>query len=101
VKLLDKSIKRTEQEIDAAILKGQQFVKEHPRTMFGDDNIGPFRTFKRLCEMAKQGYSVDYLRRWIEKEFEDIEDEEERLHLDNDANTVVDWLSGETDEEPY
>jgi len=101
VKLLDESIKRTEQEIDAVIQKGQQFVKEHPRSMFGDDNIGPFRTFKRLCEMAKQGYSADYLRRWIEKEYEDVEDEEERMHLENQANDAVDWLTGEHDEAPY
>jgi len=100
VKLLDKSIKRTEQEIDAVIQAGQQFVKEWPRSMFGDDNIGPFRTFKKLCEMAKQGYSADYLRRWIEKEFEDEEDEE-RLHLENEANDIVDWLSGKHNEKPY
>jgi len=97
---MDESIKRTKEEIDAVIQKGQQFIKEHPQSMFGDDNIGPFNTFKRLCEMAKKGYSVDYLRRWIEKEFEDEEDEE-RLHFENEANDIVDWLAGEHDEQPY
>jgi len=69
--------------------------------MFGTDNIGPFRTFKKLCEMAKQGYSVDYLRHWIEKEFEDEDDQEERLHLENLAEDTVNWLSGKSKEEPY
>ena len=98
---MHETIKRTEQEIDEQVQKGKQFVNEHPRSMFGDDNITPFRAFKSLCEMAKQGYSADSLRRWIEKEYEDEEDQDERMHLENQADDVVNWLSGESKDEPY
>lgn len=98
---MDKSIKRTEQEIDEIIRKGQEFVKEHPQSMFGDDNVEPFEFFKILCQKAKKGYSASMLRREIEREYADEEDEDERMHLENMAEDDVDWLAGESDEAPY
>jgi len=99
---MHKSIKRDKQEIDEMTKKGEEFVKEHPQSMFGDDNTQPFEDFKELIKMAKEGKSIEELRDWIEEEYgeedEDLEEKDENDRLREEAETVIQWLSGESDE---
>lgn len=96
---MDESIKRTKKEIDDVLKKGDDFVKAHPQSMFGDDNVQPFEEFKEIMRMAKEGTSAALLRAKIKKDYENEEDE--RMHLENMADDAVDWLEGLTDEDPY
>lgn len=82
------------------IKRGEAFVKKWPQSAFGDDNKQPFEEFKTLVRMAKEGKSIKQLRTWVEEEYSDEEDEDERMRLEGEATSHIDWLEG-SDDDPY
>jgi len=100
---MDKSIKRTEKEIDEVTQRGEQFVREHPRSMFGDDNVQSLEGFKEIIRLVKEGKPAFFIREHMKREQEQGEDEDsdERWHYENEIDNIVDWLEGQTDEAPY
>lgn len=99
---MDKSIKRTEQEIDEMIKRGEKFVKVWPQSAFGDDNLQPFREFKKIMRMAKEGKSTAQIRERLRRDSEYM-DADERMHLEDTVEDDIRWLEGLTseDEDPY
>lgn len=81
---------RTQHEIDEQLKKGEAFVKEHPQTMFGDDNMAQFNLFKRIIEQYKKYPDLNTLETFID----DAYDDDDRLFADD----VVSWLRGESED---
>jgi predicted transcriptional regulator len=81
---------RTKKEIDAEVKKGEKFVKEHPYSMFGNDNAKQFKLFMRIIDMVREGKSLDAIEDLINDAYED---EELTFALD-----VVEWLRGNIEE---
>jgi len=82
---------RTKEEIEAEIKKGEKFIKEHPHSMFGDDNVAHFKRFKELVEMALNGKTVDEIENFVDNAHED---EHDMFSYD-----VVEWLRGDVNED--
>jgi len=76
---------RTVAEIKYQMEVGEKFIKEHPRSMFGDDNVKDFQIFKKIVEKAQKGETSDDLYAFIDDAYID---EEEHMF----ASDVVDWL---------
>lgn len=53
--MIDSSVKRTLEQIDEMIEKGEEFATKHPRSFFGDDNVAAVRLTNRILEKAKNG----------------------------------------------
>ena len=86
---------RTEKEIEEQIKKGQEFIKEHPKSMFGDDNVKQFNVFLKIIEKFKKGKSLESIEDFVADAYED-DDEEIYGH----AMATIDWLRG-TEETIY
>jgi len=80
---------RTKEEIEAEIKKGEEFVKQHPYSMFGDDNKAHLNFFKRIIDMFQKGKTLDEIESLIEDAYAD---EEQTFAFD-----VVDWLRGDNE----
>lgn len=82
---------RTDKEIKEVTKRGEEFIKEHPTSMFGDDNVHDFKIFQKIVGMrTRSPYSI---RAFIEDAYED--DDRQR------AEDTLDWLLGDSDEAPY
>jgi hypothetical protein len=99
---------KTKEEIEAEIKLAEKFVKEHPESMFGDDNRQSVKMFKRIMEMVLSGKDVIEIENFVENIGYNIEftghldrdeDEEEIMHIENEASDFLDWLKGKSDEE--
>lgn len=74
---------RSNEEIEAQIKKGKEFIEKHPYSMFGDNNVRRYELFLELVEKARNGVPYGMLERFI-----DILSEEEYGF----ASDVIDWL---------
>lgn len=81
---------RTKEEIEAEIKKGEEFVKAHPYSMFGDDNRKNLYLFKRITKMFLGGKTLDE----IEDIIDDAYDDSDLTH----ALDCVEWLRGDLEE---
>lgn len=81
---------RTKDEIEAEIKKGEEFVKQHPRSIFGTDNKTHLRLFKRIIEMFQDGKTLDEIEDLISEAYEGDEQ--------STAFGVIDWLRGDAEE---
>lgn len=91
---------KTKEEIEAEIKLAEEFVKKHPCSIFGDNNVKHLNIFKRICRAYLGGKPLDVLQREND-ESEDEEDaeyseeeEEESIYIDD----IINWLRGEMDE---
>jgi transcriptional regulator of heat shock response len=91
---------KTKEEIEVEIKRAEEFVKEHPTSIFGTDNVKHLRIFKRICNAYLSGKTLDALQEENDKD-EDEEDmeyseeeEEESMYMDD----IINWLRGEMDE---
>lgn len=82
---------RTDKEIEEVTKRGEKFIKQHPVTMFGGDNVHDFKIFKKIVEKRTKPPSV--IREFIEDAYE--------CHDEQVATDTLDWLLGECDEAPY
>ena len=82
---------RTKEEIEAEIKKGEEFVKQHPFSMFGDDNKKGFDLFKRIVGLYQKGKTLDEIERLIEDAYGDEEYSK--------AMDVLSWLRKDLDED--
>ena len=90
---MDKSIKRTAEEIDEQIRRGEIWTSKHPYSIFGDDNRTDFRRRKEILELAKKGCSSEYLQNIVDEYGEDVE------YLS--ASYVLEWLTEKGTEDIY
>ena len=84
---------RSNEEIEAQIKKGEAFVEEHPYSMFGDNNKEGFKIFKKIVDLAREGKTYDEIEGYID---DFLEDEEY-----TNADSTLQWIFGESDEEIY
>jgi hypothetical protein len=88
------------------LAKGEAFVREHPFSMFGDDNVKAFNVVKAVMAKYRSGVSVPDLYDWIRDEYgrvlfdDDDEAEDERGENEDlqHAEEAFDWLTGEIEE---
>lgn len=80
---------RTNEEIEAMREKGKAFIKEHPKTFFGDDNVKDFTLFERIISLVKRK-GIKYTEILINEAFDD----EERISADG----IMEWLRGDSEE---
>jgi hypothetical protein len=53
---------RTQEEVDKEMKSGEEFVRDHPYSMFGTDNVRQFKIFKEVIKMCQSGtprYKLD------------------------------------------
>lgn len=84
---------RSHEEIQAEREAGEKFIKEHPRSMFGDDNVRRFRIFEKIIEKSERGETANQLYDFVDDAYEDSS---EHSH----ACAVIEWLF-EEGEPPY
>jgi hypothetical protein len=85
---------RTRKEIEEMTAKGEAFVKQSPRSMFGTDNTMQFGVFKRVMKRYLDGESITSL----EIEADECEDFADEGTPDEAFYQSVQWLKGESDE---
>lgn len=90
-----KSIKpKTREEIEVEIKRAEEFAKEHPTSIFGDDNVRKVAHFKRICNAYLSGKSLGVLDAECQNEdFDD--DDEEAMEKNSFENDIINWLRGE------
>lgn len=81
---------KTKEQIEAETKKGEEFVKVHPRSIFGTDNVAHLKLFKRIVGLFQNGKTLDEIETLIDDAYEG---EEQGTAFD-----VVDWLRGDSDE---
>jgi len=79
---------RTEKEIEEEVKAGEEFVRKHPYSMFGNDNMADFEAFKRIIKLVEEK-SIDV----VEQQIYDMDEDEEQTR----ALDVIDWLRGDID----
>lgn len=98
---------KTRKEVEDEIKRAEEFAKEHPCNMFGDDNVKKVATFKRICNAYLNGTSLDTLETENNEDANDIEDEEDSENYEgtgydeeenNDIDGIISWLRGEEGE---
>jgi hypothetical protein len=91
---------KTKEQVKEEIERAEQFAEEHPTSMFGDDNVRKVRIFKRVCNEYLNGKSLETLRYENNIDADDImEDDEEAEEENREIDDIINWLSGELDEE--
>jgi len=76
---------RTKEEINKEIEAAQQFIKEYPYSIFGDDNKKRLNIFLKIIEKAQKGETSDMLYDFADDAYED---EDDHSH----ATATIEWL---------
>jgi hypothetical protein len=89
-------IPKTKEQVEAEIVRAEAFAKEHPYSMFGEDNVHKVGIFKHMCEKYLNGVTIDQLRQDVWDDGDDLdEDDEEGLEENTFEDDIVSWLAGE------
>jgi hypothetical protein len=87
-------VPKTKEQVEEEIKRAEEFAKEHPTSMFGDNNVKKVERFKRICNAYLDGKNLDEL---ADKNDENADDgligNEESSEIDD----YINWLRGELD----
>jgi len=96
---------KTKEQVEEEIKRAEEFAKEHPTSMFGDDNVHKVAIFKRLYREYLNGRTIEQIRTEVWDDGDDLdEDDEQGLEENTFEDDIVSWLAGENtavDEEHF
>ena len=68
---------KTKEQVEEEIKRAEEFAKEHPTSMFGDDNVHKVAIFKRLYREYLNGRTIEQIRTEVWDDAEDLDDDDE------------------------
>lgn len=94
---------KTKEQVEAEIKRAEEFAKEHPTNMFGDNNIRKVNIFKRVCKEYLEGKDLFTLEMENTNAGRDLEDDEDEEGLEENSyiDDIINWLHGDLDEEHF